>query len=258
MFSNANPSKRARYIDEELMDSDSTFSMPELHAQMTEFVHCAMENFTENNPRLCATMEWSNDDEMAMIRFQQEQKQFVEQSVSIYLDVIKPSILNRTMVDLAKKHAMFIYETAVQSSWQNVMMNNEQQSTINIFCPHSPATSSSSSTFSEKNWNSNSSSVYFESIETLVESQHVVTPVGSPLSLKRHVHLVNGTVVMPFVHEDAEVASVMDMGGYYDKLSVRNVHSSPICCLSPFSQLAGSVECAAVGFSMRYSYVLFL
>ena len=243
---NSNPSKRTRYGDSEKFDTEGTFSLSDLHAQMTEFVHCAMENFTENNPRLCLTMECSNDDEMAMIRFQQEQKQFVEQSVSIYLDVIKPSIPHRTMVDLAKKHAMASYETAFQSNLQNMMMNNEYQSTINNFCPHSPVTNSSS-TFSEKSWDSNAHSVYFESINNPVDSQHVVTPVVSPLSLKSHAHhFVNGSIVMPFVYEDMEVASVMDMGEYYDKLSVRNGHSSPTSGPSPFSQLAGSVECTAV------------
>ena len=240
-----NPNKRARLNREK----STILSLQDLHAQMTEFVSCAVDNFAENNPHLSyVSMDY---DEIAMTRLQglvQQQKRFVEQSVSMYLDVIKPSIPNSELVVLAKSFAMSVYETKLLSI-QNVMIH-EHDSTNN-----SP-TSTSSSFSEEKSWNSDdsSSSVYFKVIEATVEP--VMMPEFSPLSLKSyayhhedHASTTSSWPLDDHEEEDAEVANVMDVGsGYHhDTSSSVRMACSPLSSHpSPFSLLAGSVNCTAV------------
>ena len=254
---NSNPYKRARFNREKSMDSER---LQDLHAQMTECVLCAVDNFAENNPHLSyVSMDLSDDDELAMTRLQglvQQQKQFVEQSVSMYLDVIKPSIPNSALV-LAKRFAMSVYETNLLSIMQNVMIN-EHNSTNNVVCAHSPMSTSSSSC-SKKSLISDSSSVHFKGIEATVEPQHVIIPVMmpecSPLSLKSyayhedHARATSSWPLDDHEEEDAEVVNVMDMGsGYHHDTSssVRKAYSPLSSHPSPFSLLAGSVDCAAI------------
>ena len=271
---NSNPCKRARFNREKVtMDSEN---LPDLDAQMTEFVNCALDNFTENHHHLYVLMDLSNDDESAMTRLQGlllQQQFFVEQSVSMYLDVIKPSIPNSQLVVLAKRFAMSVYETKLQSMMQNAtMMNDHRSLTNNNVVPYSPSTASTFSC-SEKSWNADSSSMYFEGIEAPVEPQkHVVMPITmpecSPLSLKsyayHHADHDRATASLQFddyEEEDMEVANMMDVGGGYhhetsslssssssSSSSVQKACSSPPSSHppSPFSLLAGSVNCAAV------------
>ena len=228
-----NPYKRAKFIDDESTGAAGSLSLSDLHEQMVEFVHSAVDNFTENNPHMYELMTLT-DDERAMDKLQrilQEQKQFVDQAVTMYLDVIMPSISNPAFVVLASNFAASVYEIKLQSILQNIDM-----------CPHSPTSSTSSC--SEKTC-SDSDSVGFVSIDLPVEPPHMTTPVKmpeiSPFSLKSYAYRMDASFAaksLPFDHEDTEVANLLNFDEYD---AMRNVHSPLHSVPSPFSLLAGSV-----------------
>ena len=232
----SNPYKRARLIDQE----PNQLSLSDLQEQMAEFVHSAMDNFTENNPHMYELMILT-DNERAMVKLQrilQEQKQFVDQAVAMYLDVIMPSISNPAFVVLASNYAASVYEIKLQFILQNI-----GQVLTNEMCPHSPTSSASSC--SEKTC-SDSDSVCFESIDLPVEPQHMITPVKmseiSPCSLKSYAYRMDASfagISLPFDYEDTEVANLMNFDAYN---AMRNVHSPLHSVPSPFSLLAGSVD----------------
>ena len=227
----SNPYKRARLIDQE----PNQLSLSDLQEQMAEFVHSAMDNFTENNPHMYELMTLT-DNERAMVKLQrilQEQKQFVDQAVTMYLDVIMPSISNPAFVVLASNFAASVYEIKLQSILQNIDM-----------CPHSP-TSSTSSCSEKTSCDSDLDSVCFVGIDLPVEPQHIVTPVKmpeiSPFSLKSYAYRMDASFAaksLPFDHEDTEVANLLNFDEYD---AMRNVHSPLHSVPSPFSLLAGSV-----------------
>ena len=238
----SNPYKRARLDDQEPTDSAGSLSLSDLQEQMAEFVHSAMDNFTENNPHMYELMTLT-DNERAMVKLQrilQEQKQFVDQAVTMYLDVIMPSISNPAFVVLASSFAASVYEIKLQSILQNI-----GQDLTNEMYPHSP-TSSTSSCSVKTSCDSDLDSVCFVGIDLPVEPQHIVTPVKmpeiSPFSLKSYAYRMDASFAaksLPFDYEDTEVANLMNFDGYGAMRNARSpLHSVP----SPFSLLAGSVD----------------
>ena len=207
---------------------------------MSEFVHSAMDNFTENNPHMYELMK-STVNERAMVNLQrilQEQKQFVDQAVAMYLDVIMPSISNPAIVVLASNFASSVYEIKLQFMLQNI-----GQDLTTEMCPHSRTSSTSSC--SEKTC-SDTDFICFESIDLPVEPTHMITPVKmpeiSPCSLKSYAYRMDASFAgksLPFDYEDTEVANLMNFDACN---AMRNVHSPLHSVPSPFSLLAGSVD----------------